>query len=234
MNTLAQKQGERPSAVTEIRPRRTIARTYWRDPSLPKWIGVPVHTAKEKEERLADERLEMVADERHAHFVSSLCENGQHAPAIDCDFPVTSVRLSFGWTRVTLHMSAPQRYHLHGRRLEPDAWDPIFDLLADLGWVKHELCTATVQDVTLVFGVPTRVLPSSSAGCFHLYIDACMPWGRYSDLLGLFFVAGVMGGHSYPWAKERGQTMLLRPGLSKARVRTEVQLDMFGGKAVAS
>lgn len=87
-------------------------------------------------------------DEQHSNSVSSLLEDGRHAPAIDLD-------------------------------------------------------------------LPCRLLPSSTKGNFHLYIDQPTSWFRYRVLLWAMYKAGFVQKGFYKLSVKRGATFLRKPGVKK-------------------
>jgi hypothetical protein len=217
--TLSTPEGRRSAAEqiaavaekTPLPPASRPQRTLWRDPSLARWIGSTPASPRAIAARNADERLELVHDIGEAHLVSSLATDGRHWPAWDCDYEVTVNRGENHLSLVTFDTTS-----------EEGAWDALHDFLFDLGWVAAALPKG--DKPALYFVVPVRVLASSSPGHFHLYIDAGCSWGQYRELLELCRVAGVILGSVVPLSIQRGQTFLLRPGLTKAALRAQMEI----------
>jgi hypothetical protein len=144
------------------------------------------------------------------------------APALDIDFDLRAEPLPNGRTRITFFT-----------RAERKRWLLVESYLRGLGWVAPAdvaprlWSAARLTRPTVTLCVPVRVYASSTPGRHHLYIDAELTWGRYLRLLELLHRADILRGSFYPWALERAMTMLLRPGLMKARVREAAQLDML-------
>lgn len=68
--------------------------------------------------------------------------------------------------------------------------------------------------------VPHRVVPSSTEGHSHLYIDVQMPWWRYRLLLWLLQFTGIIGKGYYKAAVLRKQSMVRMPGVSKTDTKS--------------
>lgn len=63
--------------------------------------------------------------------------------------------------------------------------------------------------------LPCRLVPSSTPGHHHLYIDKAMPWPKYVKLLNVLAEVGILE-ESYVAASIRdGATILRKPGVSK-------------------
>lgn len=60
-----------------------------------------------------------------------------------------------------------------------------------------------------------EVVPSSTFGHFHLYINVKMSWWRYRVLLWALKYSGVIEPGFYRASRRRGQTMLRLPGVKK-------------------
>jgi hypothetical protein len=62
---------------------------------------------------------------------------------------------------------------------------------------------------------PCLLIPSSTRGHFHLYIDKPIEWGKYVKLLWALVDAGILE-YNYVAASVRdGATILRRPGVKK-------------------
>lgn len=196
--------------ATPLPPTAAPRRTLWRDPSLTRWIGTTPASPRAKAARDNDERLHMVPDLESAHLVSSLCTDGKHRPCWDCDYELTTADLGSGRTLVTFRT-----------KVDADAWQHVQEFLASMDWAEPS------PTATILFTVPVNVIESSTPGHFHLYIEAPLSWGAYRELLELCRAANIILGSVVPLSIDRGQTFLLKPGLSKADIRDE-QLEMFG------
>lgn len=207
----ADAAASRPSAART----RPASRTLWRDPSLVRWLGTTPASPRARSAFLADQRLELVNAPEDAHLVSSLCTDGQHRPCFDCDYPVTATDAGDGQTFVTFDTTP-----------DDDAWHHVRAFMREQGWVavSERVNLSSGGRPSLLFNVPVSVIPSSTPGHFHLYIEAPLSWSAYRELLELVRAANIILGSTVPWALERGQTMLLKPGLSKARVRAQLEL----------
>lgn len=191
-------------------------RTRWRDTALQATVG---QTLPSRAAKLAHARTTVMemTDDPDAPLVSSLCVNGLHAPALDLDMvhrlrtrkcSMAAETLTGGRTRLVFKM-----------RIHRRPWLAVQRFLAARGWAEAAEDWQLTRAV-LVLTAPSRVLPSSTPGNWHLYIDrAELTWGEYHRLLGLFQRAGITIGNAFEWSVERGQSMLLRPGLTKAKLR---------------
>lgn len=64
---------------------------------------------------------------------------------------------------------------------------------------------------------PARLVPSSTPGHFHLYLDKPMPWPRYAFLLWALSVAGIIEpGYARAGLRRRGTFARVRPSKPKA------------------
>lgn len=68
---------------------------------------------------------------------------------------------------------------------------------------------------TLDIDVPLRLIPSSTPGHSHLYIDVEMSWWRYRRLLRQLYKARLIEKGFYQLALGNRQTFLRRPGVTK-------------------
>lgn len=64
--------------------------------------------------------------------------------------------------------------------------------------------------------VPARLVPSSTPGHSHLYVDVPMTWRRYRRLLKALTKAGLIERGFYRASVARRQTMVRKPGVKKA------------------
>jgi hypothetical protein len=63
---------------------------------------------------------------------------------------------------------------------------------------------------------PARLLPSSTPGHFHLYLDGLtMPWSTYEPLLDALADAGVIERGYAEASKARRATFVRKPGVTK-------------------
>lgn len=63
--------------------------------------------------------------------------------------------------------------------------------------------------------LPCKLIPSSTEGHFHLYIDHPMPWGQYVELLAALAFAGIVEKGYVNASERRGQTFVRKPGVKK-------------------
>src|SRR3989344_4402534 len=63
--------------------------------------------------------------------------------------------------------------------------------------------------------VPAYLIPSSTPGHSHLYIDVEIPWSVYRKLLRALARAGIIEDYFYKGALDREQTMVRPPWVKK-------------------
>lgn len=68
---------------------------------------------------------------------------------------------------------------------------------------------------TLDIDLPCELVPSTTEGHFHLYIDKPMLWGDYIRLLDALHEAGIIQKGFYELSLARGATFLRKPGVEK-------------------
>lgn len=66
--------------------------------------------------------------------------------------------------------------------------------------------------------VPARLIPSTTEGHAHLYIDVPMSWRQYKRLLRALVAAGVVEPGYYKASRRRGATFLRLPWVRKPAV----------------
>jgi hypothetical protein len=66
---------------------------------------------------------------------------------------------------------------------------------------------------------PAALIPSSTYGHFHLYLNKRMPWWKYKRLLRALAQAGIIEWGYYRLSRDRKQSFLWRPGLPKQNAR---------------
>jgi hypothetical protein len=71
---------------------------------------------------------------------------------------------------------------------------------------------APVIDIDL----PCELVPSSTPGHFHLYIEKAITWPRYEALLKALVDAGIVEEGYYKASVVHMQTFVRKPGLTKA------------------
>lgn len=68
---------------------------------------------------------------------------------------------------------------------------------------------------TLDIDMPAQLVPSSTPGHFHLYIDCEMSWWKYRRLLKALSRAGIIEKGYYRANKLRKATFVRKPGVKK-------------------
>lgn len=62
---------------------------------------------------------------------------------------------------------------------------------------------------------PAQLVPSSSEGHFHLYLDRVMTWDEYRVLLWTLWKVGIIEEGFYQLSIKRGATFVRKPGIKK-------------------
>lgn len=100
------------------------------------------------------------------------------------------------------------RYADGGPLNEPDHEHPTNLVSSLCGDGKHR--------PALDIDIACEVLPSSTAGHFHLYFPTlALEWDAYVELLDALAKAGILEERYVAHSKERGQTLLRPPGVEK-------------------
>lgn len=154
-----------------------------------------------------------VHDIDEAELVSSLTEDGLHAPAFDFDFQTDVMPLEDGGARVTMRIGPVRTVD----------WDALLGLCADLGIVRRAFaddpsaCLVPSDDRALAieFCVPAQMFRSSNQTHAHVYLGCKLPWDDYRALCEAMRNAGLMTERYVQYAIDRGMTMLLKPGFRK-------------------
>lgn len=63
--------------------------------------------------------------------------------------------------------------------------------------------------------LPCMLVPSSTSGHFHLYINQEMSWGQFLNMLQMMTDAGVVQPGFNRFTRERGQAFVRYPGVTK-------------------
>lgn len=78
----------------------------------------------------------------------------------------------------------------------------------------NEMLHKVVVDIDM----PARLVPSSTPGHFHLYIDHKMPWHQYLQLLDALVEAGIVEPGYVKAAERRGFTAVRLPWITKPAI----------------
>lgn len=152
--------------------------------------------------------------EPEAELVSSLCESGLHAPALDIDYPAELETLPV--PKPDLNMLTVYRsiaFRPYARLLIAMAQTS----LVQPGHARMLINEAGPRTYPFIVGLesPARLVPSSTPNHHHLYLDTELPWNDYALLLKRFEEATIIQRGFYRASMERKQTMLRKPGVYK-------------------
>lgn len=77
------------------------------------------------------------------------------------------------------------------------------------------LCMNGKHAPCLDIDFPARLVPSSTEGHFHLYLDREISWEKYAGLIRAMAEAGILEKGYVQQSLKRGQSFLRRPGVTK-------------------
>jgi hypothetical protein len=77
-------------------------------------------------------------------------------------------------------------------------------------------CTNGMHAPVIDLDFPCRLIPSSTPGHFHLYLDQYITWEQCQMLLEGFFKAGLIEEGWYKASLRDGRSYVRRPGIYKA------------------
>ncbi|MDP2598947.1 MAG: hypothetical protein Q8P49_03900 [Candidatus Liptonbacteria bacterium] len=142
------------------------------------------------------------SSEKSATLVSSLCENGLHAPALDIDMPTTLEKTTDG--KLLLKTDARM------------SWKNYSGLIAEL---RNLGLSSECHASGILLDCPARLFPSTTKGHFHLYLDVCLNWEHYAHLLLALEKANIIEKKFFELSVAQGQTRLRPPGVRKENYR---------------
>ncbi len=90
------------------------------------------------------------------------------------------------------------------------------------------LCEDGMHRPVIDIDMPCRLVPSTTSGHFHLYIEWPMTWERYEALLEALEKAGVISSNYLKYSKIRGATFC-RPEWVKKEKPLEPSPDVLQG-----
>lgn len=215
-------------------PPEPIRRTYWTVQNVRELVDVNSDRIEvDKEVRTR------VHDPEQATLIASLTGRGLHAPCLDVDRTV----MEFPQGELGTLLCFPD---LAGSK---ESWSALIGTLVELGlhrplivppadprYAEGYAPDAPIAEVrasnvlaeamaryrkALLIAAPVTVRPSSTQEHHHVYVDAEIGWPDYKVLLARCRDAGLIEEAWLKASLERGMTMLLRPGLTKARLAAE-------------
>lgn len=89
-------------------------------------------------------------------------------------------------------------------------------VLLDANLVSSALEGDGMHAPVLDLDFPCALVPSSTPGHYHLYLDKVMPWDEYGQLLWALRAAGVLQSGFVAAAISREQTMVRLPWVRKS------------------
>lgn len=93
---------------------------------------------------------------------------------------------------------------------------PLVVTVADGANVVSSLLTNGKHAPAIDLDVPVVLVPSSTRGHHHLYLDAELSWGEYKRLLRVMQEVGLIEPGFYSSALRRGSTLLRLPHVLKS------------------
>lgn len=93
--------------------------------------------------------------------------------------------------------------------------EEVLELEANL--IGSRLANSDLHLPVLDIDFPARLIPSTTEGHFHLYLDGMAPltWPRYKALLEALSAAGVIHPGYLSASVHRGQSLVRKPGVKK-------------------
>lgn len=174
--------------------------------------------------------------EQDASLVASLTENGLHAPALDIDWRVSHLTNGMSHRLLIAAGTAekPCRY------ADPEDWREFLRASLEAGLIERKtfedefsyfaMRTEPIDHHEIRFDVPVIVLPSTSPGHFHIYIEKEMAWPVYLRLLQAMMKIGFLEFGFVAAAERREMTMLVKPGMKNPRKTEDEHIDVSGHK----
>ena len=80
------------------------------------------------------------------------------------------------------------------------------------------LCEDGNHSPVLDIDFEAQLIPSSTPGHFHLYLDKKISWNKYRQLLEALYEAGIIQRGFYESSLERKQTMVLLPDKNRNKL----------------
>lgn len=205
-----------------------IQRTWWKIVDEEAVVDVGYGAC----ERRVVQARRRAGNEAEAMFISSLTENGLHAPVFDFDFRV--VRNAYLESRPMWNLVFP------GKTVPERRWRALIRCLDRFGVLRDGFLTShlAAHDADwgprLEFSVPVRLEPSATPGHFHAYLEAEMSWRSYRALLNAMMEAGLIESAWHDLAVSQAQAMLWKPGekqrwldARRARAASQERLDGY-------
>lgn len=214
--------------ASPYRDTATITRTYW-------YCDLTVMKDDDRYEEGAEERYQTTKD--NASLIASLTENGLHAPALDIDWEVS-------------HLTDGRRHRLlvlvgtEERPCQPidgAAWMEVLRASLEAGLITRDTfddeypffadCMGTLFWPELRFDVPMTIVPSTTPGHHHLYLEHEMPWEHYRRFLRALGAVDILEQGYVAAAERREMTMLVKPGMKNPKKRPGVLSRLFSGRS---
>jgi hypothetical protein len=79
--------------------------------------------------------------------------------------------------------------------------------------VADRICE--ILDMLELKDLPFMLVPSTTSGHWHLYVDKPMPWDEYEDLLARMVKLQIISAEYFGMSVQREMTRLRRPGVRK-------------------
>lgn len=175
--------------------------------------------------------------DKNGPMISSLCEGEwepsdevsnrpqgrRHAPLFDLDFPASLTSNRSGATLVVRRIvSGPERDALYRLMAELRLAAPPTEAKPAAGPRIPGIegyrapARAVVLETAFQLTVPAMLVPSSTEGHFHLYLETEMDWGDYLGLMRCMVDAGLLEKDWVDMNERRRMAMLRKPEFKKA------------------
>jgi hypothetical protein len=172
-----------------------------------------------------------IVDKERANLVSSCCTNDLHAPALDFDFPVT-----FCGILKEDELEPPTLLSLE-KATKKYQYFTVLRRLIEFGFVEYTFYDTAknlygpddstnihtdmiIKNPLLEISTYMKIVPSSSKGHFHLYLESAVcTWDQYLELLTVMKEAGWIDEGFVDRSKTYKRSFLLKPGITRDDIK---------------
>lgn len=95
----------------------------------------------------------------------------------------------------------------------------------DKALLVSSLCEDGTHAPVLDIDFWAELIPSTTPGHFHLYLDKKMSWKKYSQLLEALYEAGIIQRGFYEGCLARKQSMVLLPGKNRDKATVGPRIE---------
>lgn len=121
------------------------------------------------------------------------------------------------WKRIPI-FARKHQLACFGNRLEPESYTPGHELTNNINEahvITSTSSSAGMHRPILDIDFPSALIPSTTPGHFHLYLDKEMPWDAYEELLQALGKAGILESGYVAASIARDYTSVRLPWIKK-------------------